>query len=634
MNNDYMKRRFSHLLSYAGIGSIIRDNNKFFTTLKDIKSWIISDDLEIKHTKRIRDSLGINKKLIFPPTGDINNKGELIGTYLQSTIFPKSCFCKKCGLIYQNPFKDNQELKCKCGGNLEQIPHCQVSSNGYMDDVLWHNVAHQNNDGNCKRDLQNAYLKFNNHEQTPTITCKKCGSSGKIDSYFPKYFSKIQPWISQSKKLDDKQKAQILSINDSRIYIPKKTAALVIPPESRISKNDLREMILNNEELYKKLIINKIKFRPEIYMHKFKCTKDELINAINDIKNGYPDYGKDFTKLDLLKEEYKALTTKFDDMDDSEDFVTKHYTDDFKKLSDIEDAKFLVKIVSNLVSVKKLREIVIFNGFYRIEADIKENLVKPDIDGSSKYLPAIELFGEGIFFSLDERFLKIWEENSTIKNRTSEFKKRINDSHNSAFENVVIEPRFLLLHTLSHLIIKELVINSGYPEASLKERIYSSKINNMAGILIYTSVADEIGTLGGIEQNAKPENFIKLLNKALQRALWCSMDPVCSEQTGQGVAWLNMAACHACVLTSEVSCSYSNLCLDRIFIKGNDRGVPILSFIQNNLKADVRNSEIGDGMEVVIMDSSIKKFRRFNRKFNIKKYIFRRYYYLITKFIF
>lgn len=65
-------------------------------------------------------------------------------------------------------------------------------------------------------------------------------------------------------------------------------------------------------------------------MENSKCTKDDLENAINDIKNGYPDYNMDFTKLDLLKEEYKALTTIFEDMDDSEDFVTKHYTDKFK----------------------------------------------------------------------------------------------------------------------------------------------------------------------------------------------------------------------------------------------------------------------------------------------------------------
>lgn len=40
---------------------------------------------------------------------------------------------------------------------------------------------------------------------------------------------------------------------------------------------------------------------------------------------------------------------------------------------------------------------------------------------------------------------------------------------------MAIEPRFLLLHTLSHLIIKELVINSGYPEASLKREFIVPK---------------------------------------------------------------------------------------------------------------------------------------------------------------
>ena len=62
-------------------------------------------------------------------------------------------------------------------------------------------------------------------------------------------------------------------------------------------------------------------------------------------------------------------------------------------------------------------------------------------------------------------------------------------------------------------------------------------------------------------------NDLKELNKIIQSALHraedCSLDPICFESDGQGVAQLNLAACHSCTLVPEVSCELSNLFLDR-----------------------------------------------------------------------
>ncbi len=138
--------------------------------------------------------------------------------------------------------------------------------------------------------------------------------------------------------------------------------------------------------------------------------------------------------------------------------------------------------------------------------------------------------------------------------------------------------------TLSHLMIRELEISAGYPAASLKERIYSSRSRNMSGILIYTAVADIAGSLGGIVENAKSKQFLSIMNNAFKHAEWCSLDPVCSEHEGQGPGWLNRAACHACVLLPETSCEYNNVFLDRVFLKGCDKtGIPnFLEFVKES----------------------------------------------------
>ena len=132
-----------------------------------------------------------------------------------------------------------------------------------------------------------------------------------------------------------------------------------------------------------------------------------------------------------------------------------------------------------------------------------------------------------------------------------------------------MSPRFLLCHTLAHLIIRRLDAEAGYPAAALKERIYSRTGKApMAGILIYVAVADQEGSLGGLMEMAAPERFLRLLTKAFEAASWCSMDPVCAEQDGHGPDLLNRAACHACALVPEPSCPFGNVLLDRVFVTG------------------------------------------------------------------
>lgn len=138
-------------------------------------------------------------------------------------------------------------------------------------------------------------------------------------------------------------------------------------------------------------------------------------------------------------------------------------------------------------------------------------------------------------------------------------------------EESYISPDYYLIHTLSHLLIKELSMSSGYSSSSLRERIYYSDEDGqeMYGILIYTSSSDSEGTLGGLVKQGVPEKFFELLTAALEKAKWCSFDPVCIESNSQGRESLNAAACHACSLISETSCEKMNVFLDRSVLIGS-----------------------------------------------------------------
>ena len=212
------------------------------------------------------------------------------------------------------------------------------------------------------------------------------------------------------------------------------------------------------------------------------------------------------------------------------------------------------------------------------------------MEGLQDWLPAIELFGEGIFISLDEEIISQWEKIDAVRARVSILKKRWDSyiKNNYVFNEVLVTPRFILLHTIAHLMIRQLESDVGYPAASLSERLYiqkgSSQSEPMLGILIYVVVADKAGSLGGLAEIAKPEKLLSLLTNVFERAQWCALDPVCSEHEGNGPGLLNMSACHGCSLVPDTSCEFGNKLLDRTLVKGNHEIPSILSMLDKENK--------------------------------------------------
>jgi hypothetical protein len=140
--------------------------------------------------------------------------------------------------------------------------------------------------------------------------------------------------------------------------------------------------------------------------------------------------------------------------------------------------------------------------------------------------------------------------------------------------------RYVLLHTLSHLLIRQLAIECGYSAASVAERIYSrlpgDEHGPMAGILLYTAASDSEGTLGGLVALGPPTELGRHLREALRRATLCSSDPLCAEHPpGKDKRTIHGAACHACTFVSETSCERGNKYLDRnLLVPTLGSGVP------------------------------------------------------------
>ncbi len=307
----------------------------------------------------------------------------------------------------------------------------------------------------------------------------------------------------------------------------------------------------------------------------------DLLLATLEIDRGWPLYGRSVTPGELLAKEFRALSQPIPDLADGEDFVPRHQTDAWRALPPPSDCSsteaHVLTAVDRLVAVTRLREIRIFTGFTRVTQNFDDGLhptsakdgardepiarlVPPDLDGSQDWLPAIELYGEGIFFTLDEDMLARWAQQPGLRRRTEQLQQRFERAGIRFPDDppLPLSLRFILLHTLAHLLIHQLEMQAGYPAASIRERIYcTTGKRSMAGILVYVAVPDVVGSLGGLAELAQPERFLRLLTSVFDHADWCSLDPVCAEHQGQGPGQLNLAACHACALVPEPSCTFT-----------------------------------------------------------------------------
>ena len=217
-----------------------------------------------------------------------------------------------------------------------------------------------------------------------------------------------------------------------------------------------------------------------------------------------------------------------------------------------------------------MREVRALLGFRRHDPDA--DLIGADLGPDRRrrpVYPAIELFGEGIFLRFSEEAVAKWERDAAVQARANILIGR-RSQRAWAHRLDLPEPRYIALHTLSHLLIRRLAFASGYSSASLQERIYanSSRPDHTAGILIYTAAGDAQGTLGGLVRLGAPDKLIPMIIAALDDADVCSNDPVCIESDRQGSAQLNLSACHGCSLISETSCESRNLLLDRQLVLG------------------------------------------------------------------
>ena len=234
----------------------------------------------------------------------------------------------------------------------------------------------------------------------------------------------------------------------------------------------------------------------------------------------------------------------------------------------------LMRRIARVILVYRLREVVAQVGFTRFESAM------PDVDGEldlnvrraplareQTWVPAVENRGEGVFIQLDPDALERWQAREAVRERAAALRRgfdRWKAQHPQATLQWPGMP-YVLLHSLSHLLVTAVALECGYQASSIRERVYVGPQG--CGILLHTGSSDAEGTLGGLVQVGR--RLERHLRKALELGRLCSNDPVCAghEPDDRGAErYLHGAACHGCLLIGETSCERRNEMLDRTLV--------------------------------------------------------------------
>jgi hypothetical protein len=566
--------RRGQLITTFGIGSIITDRNNESFMVLSANSWVYTNKAKyIVNEPHLLKYLGV-KRLIFPPA--VQNKRFRNSTEFALTVrFPRWYFCRKCKRLQIFDFQEKvTECKSDCPGKWRDLIPTRflvVCENGHIDDFPFAEWVHS---GQQPPDHELYY------EESSSITglagifikCKTCGKRRSMqDALSPDSLKKIKgcsglrPWLydGTEKNLTESCDQKLLGVQKaaSNVYFPILRNAIFVPTESTLPEN-LTDF-LNNPQYVD--AVKQVIHRQDICLSIIKslgALNDE--NALQVFQILRQDTKNEDLEYNEIKEiEFRAL--KKGNILDNRDF----------KCTAIEIDKFegwFKECFSGVSLVEKLRDTRCLVGFTRVkpydEINKKIRTLISQISPKMDELPVDVIRGEGIFLEFNIKKLEQWRSLSGVENRLRSLPEVKLDALRQYYR---YPGDFIMMHTMAHLLMNELCLISGYNSAALRERIYSTSRDGqtMSGILIYTNSGDSEGSLGGLVRNGKPGNLEQLVRSSIQKADWCTSDPICNEVIPQGYEGSNLAACHNCCLLPETSCEFMNTSLDRGLLRGS-----------------------------------------------------------------
>ena len=529
--------------------------------------------------------------------------------------FPRWHFCIYCKRLEKSELSMKQGVLCQDKSHegkgarprMSQVPFVVICAAGHLDDFPFDKWVHRSQKPSCNGQLR---LKSTGGDglEGQRIVCDRCkaerslrgitetvpGKEGDRTVLSHRLSSPDDPYLCVGARpwLSDHGRTCGLPMRGAlrgagNVYFPKVESSIYLPRKEGAVSDEMRELMRHPRVAATMDALRNI-FGANLDVGTLReglrgSTSPELFAPISDeeLIAGYHDLLGGGEEESGSGEEPDTELLTGDDEWRYPEFrcIRETPNDDRLAATDPGVHPDLDSYLERVRSVDVLRETRALRGFTRVRDDVltlsagKALLRRNPQSGGQNWLPAYVVKGEGIYLEFDLARLTAWEGRPEVQARA----QRITDQYGKlaahcGSQNRALTPRFVLLHTLGHLLINELIFTCGYSSASLRERLYVSTDaeREMAGLLIYTAAGDSEGTMGGLVRMARPANLRAVFASAISGARWCSTDPVCMDvgEKGQGPDSCNLAACHGCALLPETSCEEFNRFLDRGLVIG------------------------------------------------------------------
>lgn len=586
--------RPSQTITTYGIGSIV-DLPNMSVIVMGLDDWPSAHSNEIAEERLMRSAQSILgpqvTRFLTPPRGP-ESQGSQTNWFDESrqigipvAPFPRWMVCSKCRLLAPissglfepkvYPYRPDKACyvhNCTTQGRSPLVVPARfmvTCENGHLDDFPWVEFVHQGTT-ECKGLLYLYEVGASGEALDVEVKCDGCGIRRRMGQAFGPNNRTVMPACRgrrpHLRDVDpdgcDQDHVKPMLQGASNLWFPVLISALSVPQSS----DDLGRLVEENWAVLDKATSLEVlkAFRLIGTLKDFSKYNDEqLWEAIQKKNQGTSEEAED--PDDLKSPEWKVFSNP-----------TKAKESRTFKLRIVEPPTDFTKYFEKIVLVEKLREVRALIGFTRITsprdfdspADLPPEQRARISRKAPTWVPASETRGEGIFFQFSESMIQDWVKRNHAYDREFELghqawraTKNL-DPPNKGYPGI----RYVLLHTFSHALIRQLAIECGYTSASITERIYSRNPTDgdpMAGVLIYTSAADSEGTLGGLCALGEPDKLSRHIRRALDKMSLCASDPLCSEHLVGGGEKLHGASCHACSFLPETSCERGNKYLDR-----------------------------------------------------------------------
>jgi hypothetical protein len=380
-----------------------------------------------------------------------------------------------------------------------------------------------------------------------------------------------RPWLGRNTEEGCNQPSRLLIRTASNAYFPQVVSVLSLPDRGSAAEAAVRVLWDDLQIVQDVAELALLKRKPKVAAGLAAIADDEVLAAIQAARGGgAADKPVKQVELDALLAAKEGFG---DDVPIDPDFHARRLPERVWRRSGRADG------IEAVVQVHRLREVLALVGFTRLEA------VAPDIAGEYEtdverahvalepsWFPAVENRGEGLLVQLRSEAVQSWLARPAVQARVGALQEGYRCwAKDRRSQRPFPGGPYVLLHTLSHLLLQSLSMRCGYAASSIRERIYVDPLARRHALLLYTGSPDSEGTLGGLVQQAT--GLERHLAQALRMSALCSNDPTCAlHEPGRSLEgrWLHGAACHGCALVAETTCEVRNDYLDRALV------VPVL----------------------------------------------------------